>query len=97
MLFQIQLKDFLDEVARIGAEKIEREDLGKYIVYYLTIPRHPKIYFTVIPKGSGELKEAEFNLSGKSITGARLTTNLFKLNKSIKELIENAAENKPSD
>ncbi len=104
MLFQIQLKDFLERVRKSGAETVDMEDLGDRFVFYLTIPRHIRIYFTVISKDSDELGDAKLNLFPISITGSRNATDtisLMKLNKQLDELkdkisIENA-EPKPSD
>ncbi len=105
MLFQIQLKDFLERVRKTGAETVDLEDLGDRYVFYLSIPRFYRIYFTVILKDSDELGDAKLNLFPIAITGSRLTTdtvNLMKISKKLEEIenklpIENATENKPSD
>lgn len=104
MLFQIQLKDFLDRVRKTGAETVDLEDLGDRYVFYLIIPRHIRIYFTVILKESNELGDAKLNLFPISITGSRLTTDtvsLMKINKKLEEIenrlpIENAKTDTPS-
>ncbi len=95
MLFQVSYDRFLEEIRfekieESAKDKLEREEQGDNIIYYLTSFDRPKVFVLVV--GKDELTDVQkLNLNRLSGPSKRIidSTELIKINQTLEKIEQN--------
>ncbi len=95
MLFQVSYDRFLEEIRfekieETAKDKLEREEQGDNIIYYLTSFDRPKVFVLVV--GKDELTDVQrLNLNRLSGPSKRIidSTELIKINQTLEKIEQN--------